>query len=342
MTVHRNYSSECFICGKSLSGVIVEDFKEHLDLVSKSIDNIGLGIICPSCETVFCYEHKKDVGWKMLSGYNKAMCPKCHRPLKRNWELMSIVTEIASEDLTLEEKYERIPKLAEEKKHLEILDLIRTKEELEDHKIQEEMKKAFSGIEDEELILKIVEGVRGDKERLNIVKSLSAISFTAPDFAVKALSEIYDLNISIKVGSKNSSNFQSIAPLIQISLQEVGSEGSEQMLIEAEKRGSDGTFIRIITKTLNGFLNEENWLSVTELMENSNSNLIRIYLIQLLEGKGWTPTTDKQRALSFIVHKDWKELRGMGASAHSGIVKYLSCPIVDFSERKLKKILSEI
>lgn len=66
------FSGACFLCDKPMRG-------KEMETLSK--DHPPIGGKCNNCGSFFCLDHKKELNFSVLNGY-QSPCPKCGEPLR--------------------------------------------------------------------------------------------------------------------------------------------------------------------------------------------------------------------------------------------------------------------
>jgi len=327
MGQEKHIETECSICKKDLEGDLMTQDETNTAVV-KHIGNKSLGFICRNCQSAFCYEHKKELGFNLWSGYEKSVCPQCGEKIKGKLNIVHLI-EPAPEEMAKKEQAASSPQfssvssladlvrdLGAKAQYLEIIPKL-SKSSI-NPEVDKALREVFAGVDDEEVLKKLSSNLRGGPSNAAGVFSGAALCYVNTPLAAHYLMEA----LATGDGFGSSINQVSLNGVVKTGLIEIGEVGLGQLLIEMENLSKDGRIPPFICGVISTYLTPENWDPVIKAL------YMRCYdgrkaLALTLKAAGWKPVTDEHRAVLLIAEENWNELEKMGSNAESIIIDFL-------------------
>ena len=327
MGQEKHIETECSICKKDLEGDLMTQDETNTAVV-KHIGNKSLGFICRNCQSAYCYDHKKELGFNIWSGYEKSVCLKCGEKMKGRLNIVHLLEPTPEEKVKKEQAgslriFTSTSSLAGQIREMgakgQLLEII---PKLDKNSMSTEVDKAlhevFAGVDDEEVLQKLMSNLRSGPSTAVGVFSGAALCFVNTPLAAHYLMEA----LATGDGFGSSINQVSLNGVVKNALIEIGVAIMEQLLIEMEKHGKDGRIPPFICGVIKTYLTPGNWDPAVKALK------MRCYdgckaLALTLKAAGWKPVTDEHRAVLLIAEENWNELEKMGLNAESIIIDFL-------------------
>jgi len=327
MAQENHLKADCYYCGKTLEGELL-DSSAVMDAVAQDSKNKSIGILCLNCRTAFCYDHKKELGFKIWDGYDRAACPQCGNKLKEHQNIVHMVKPATGKTVrggkapasvssgSQSPLAEVIRDLGAKGQYLDIIPRLSKNSISLD--VENALREVFAGCDDEQVMASLAGNLQSGPSSASGVFSGTALCFIKTPRAVHYLMKAFRKGS----GFGSSINEVSLNGVVKNALMEIGEPGLGQMLVEMEERGQDGRIPAYICEAIKTFLGPDNWEPAVKAL-NMRSYYGREALAKTLQQAGWQPQSDQHKAVLLIAQGNQNGLEKMGPACEPALIETL-------------------